>query len=195
MLWIALLTALALMVAIIAVLLRALGYLREHPELITNSTPPAYLRCQTTLRRIVQRYHQLVPLRPQTILLAWQAPSGLTYTLSSLGITCQRGPGHTVPITALPWPEIGGVGVRMESGFSLADRDSATETTTSYTFALIIVPFQGSTLTIPIPTEGSDEAVNFAAHILALAEAKHKRINVFGFDRPPVSSRQRRRRL
>jgi hypothetical protein len=199
MVWIALLTALILAGVTIAVLLRALGYLREHPELITNGTPLAYQRCQHTLSQIVQRYHQIAPLRSDSLLLAWQAPSGATYTLSGQGLTWHRGSTAVVPAATLPWAEIGGVGVRMQPGFSFADRDRDGATdhiyTSTYTFALIIVPFQGPTLTIPIPTDGRDDAVNFAAHLLALAEARQKRINVFGFDKPPAPPRQRHRHL
>jgi len=197
--WIALLTALVLTALIIVVLLRALAYLREHPELITNGTPLAYQRCQITLGQIVQRYHQIAPLRDDTLLLAWQAPSGTTYTISPQGIECHRGSTEAIPAATLPWGEIGGVGVRMQPGFGFADRDRDGATdhvyTSSYTFALIIVPFQGPTLSIPIPTDDRDDAVNFAAHLLALAEVKQKRINVFGFDRPPAPPRQRHRHL
>ncbi len=157
--------------------------------MITNGTPLAYQRCQITLGQIVQRYHQIAPLRDDTLLLAWQAPSGTTYTISPQGIECHRGSTEAIPAATLPWGEIGGVGVRMQPGFSFADRDRDGATdhvyTSSYTFALIIVPFQGPTLSIPIPTDDRDDAVNFAAHLLALAEVKQKRINVFGFDRPP----------
>jgi hypothetical protein len=44
---------------------------------------------------------------------------------------------------------------------------------------------------IAIPTHNRADAVNFVAHTLAFAEAMHKRINVFGFDRPPAPRRQR----
>lgn len=196
MLWIALVTGFILLALTIAVLLRALAYLHEHPELITNGAPPAYQRCQRTLQQIVQRYQQIAPLRDDGVLLVWQAPTGAVYTLSGHGLECRRPPAA---VEALPWLEVGGVGVRMQPGFSFADRDRDGVTdhirTTSYTFALIIVPFQGPTLTIPVPTDNRDDAVNFAAHLLALAEAKQKRINVFGFDKPPAPPRQRHRHL
>ncbi len=195
MLVVALITALILLAATTAVLLRALSYVHQHPELVTSETPPDYLRCQTTLQRIVQRYHEIAPLTLGASTLAWKSPSGHIYTLSTAGVERRRALAPPSATATLRWADIGGVGVRMQPGFSFADydRDGSTDrqTTTSYTFALIIVPLQGNTMTIPIPTDDRADAVDFAAHVLAQAERMHKRINVFGFHKPPAPRRQR----
>jgi hypothetical protein len=199
MLAVALLTALILLAVTTAVLLRALGYVHRHPELVTSETPLDYLRCQITLHRIVQRYHEIAPLTLGANTLSWKSPSGHVYTLSAAGVERRRAPAPASAIATLRWADIGGVGVRMQPGFSFADydRDGSPDrqTTTSYTFALIIVPFQGHTMTIPIPTDDRADAVDFAAHVLAQAERMHKRINVFGFHKPPAPRRQRLTRV
>lgn len=195
----ALITALILLAVTVAVLLRALGYVHQHPELVASEAPLDYARCQNTLSRIVARYHEIAPLALGTGVLSWKSPFGHIYLLSAAGVERRRTPAPASATAALRWADIGGVGVRMQPGFSFADSDgdgsTDRQTTTSYTFALIIVPFQGRTMTIPIPTDDRADAVDFAAHVLAQAERMHKRINVFGFHKPPAPRRQRLTRV
>jgi hypothetical protein len=175
---------------------RALRYVRAHPELITNGTPLDYQLCQSTLQQVVARYHEIAArhTRPSaTILIAWQSPNGAVYTISGTGIEERRDPNRQA--YTLVWSDIGGVGIRMQPGFKVLDKDrdgrADSRITTGYMVNLLIVPITGSTMTIPIPVNHRADAVDFVAHTLVLADRMHKRINVFGFDRPPAPRRQR----
>jgi hypothetical protein len=44
---------------------------------------------------------------------------------------------------------------------------------------------------IHIPTNGQPDTINFVAHIITFAERMNRRINVFGFDKPPAPHHQR----
>lgn len=188
-------TAAIVLILLVLVILRGLDYVHYHPELVTNDIPLAYKLCQITLRQVIERYRQIEKM-DGPVSVAWESPGGCRYTVNECGIEEQR----TDPMDGrannfLAWDEIGGVGVRMQQpGFTLAGsaRSSwADQFTNSYTFHLMIVPFSGPTLNIRIPTDDRPEAVEFAAYVLALAEQQQKRINVFGFDRPPAPTRQR----
>lgn len=175
---------------------RALRYVRAHPELITNGTPLDYQLCQTTLQRVVARYHEIAAQnrRPSaTVLIAWQSPNGAVYTISGTGIEERRDPYHQA--YTLVWSDIGGVGLRMQPGFKVLDKDrdgrADSRITTGYMVNLLIVPITGSTMTIPIPVNHRTDAIDFVAYTLLLADKMQKRINVFGFDRPPAPRRQR----
>ncbi len=188
-------------ISLVIVLLLVLGligqhawrYVRVHPELITDGTPLAYQLCQNTLRQVITRYQEIAGQRAASTVIAWQAPSGVVYTIRREGIEERRDPGR--PPYALTWNDIGGVGVRMQPGFKVLDQDrdgrADSRITTGYMFHLLIVPITGHTMVISIPTNNRIDAVNFVAHTLALADAMQKRINVFGFDRPPAPRRQR----
>jgi len=186
--------AAVLLAAIIVVVVRALDYLHRHPELIATSTPHAYERCHLTLAEIIARYKQIeARVTPQTE-RAWQSFNGRQYTVSFQGVEERTHPPHSLPYH-LSWDTIGGVGLRMQPGFQWADsdRDGHTDNqyTTGYSFHLLIVPASGNTIDIVIPTVGHSAAVDFVAHTIALAERRGKRINVFGFDKPPAPHRQR----
>ena len=186
-------SSLLLLGLIVFVLLRARRYIRQHPELMTNATPLAYQRCQVTLAQVIERYQQ-VQVDVQTTVV-WHAPNGWQYTLTGKGIEQRH---ESAGEHYLGWPEIGGVGVRMQPGFKFVDnnRDGSPEQqfTTGYSFHLLIVPISGSTMTIPVPTNQRTDAVNFVAHTIALAEKLQKRINVFGFNKPPAPHRRRVKR-
>ncbi|MBI5958423.1 MAG: hypothetical protein HY866_06810 [Chloroflexi bacterium] len=189
-------TAVILVVLLVIVITRALDYLRYHPELVTNGTPLAYQLCQITLRQVIERYKQIEKESGEPVNVSWQSPNGYRYTVNKRGIEeryadLPEGRG----VTFLAWDDVGGVGVRMQPGFTLAGsrRESWVENqyTSGYTFHLLIVPISGATMNIRIPTDDRPEAVEFAAHTIALAEQQQKRINVFGFDKPPAPYKQR----
>ncbi|MBN2304267.1 MAG: hypothetical protein JXQ72_07320 [Anaerolineae bacterium] len=186
-----LLTALVLLALLLLVIARALAYIREHPELVTNSTPLAYQRCQETLEQVIARYQQIEGQIAADTSVVWHVSNTQCYTADGTGIEQQRDSSTR----RLRWTDIGGVGVRMQPDFKLAgyhrDGSADRQFTTGYSFLLLIVPLSGSTMNIFIPTDGHEDAVNFAAYTIALAERHHKRINVFGFDRPPAPYRQR----
>jgi len=189
------LTTLLLVLALIVVLQRALDYLKLHPELVTNGTPLAYQRCQGTLRQVIQRYRDIVDHVTLDKVMIWPSPNGNRYTISAAGIEEHRQISPDSQKYALPWDDIGGVGIRMQPGFTLADRNrdglADSQFTSGYTFHMLIVPISGKTMNILIPTDERPDAVDFAAHTIALAERMDKRINVFGFDKPPAPHRQR----
>ena len=187
----------ALIAAIWLVGRRGLRYVRNHPELITSGTPLAYQLCQNTLHHVIARYKEIAGGQVASAVIAWQAPNGAIYTINRVGIEERRNAGRDAGRDpyALAWGDIGGVGVRMQPGFKVLDHDkdgrADSRITTGYAFHLLIVPLTGNTMAIPIPTNNRQDAVNFVAHTLGIAETMEKRINVFGFDRPPAPRRQR----
>lgn len=186
------LSALVLALLLGIVFWRARRYVRLHPELVTTGIPVGYIRCQRTLRRVLARYREFVTADLSHTTITWQSPLGFTYTLSEDGIDQQRGDSYRY---TLRWDAIGGVGMRMQPGFTFRDedRDGRTDSrrTTSYGFYLLIVPLSGRTMSIPIPTDDRQDAVDFTAYTLVLAEQRRKRINVFGFNRPPAPDKQK----
>jgi len=168
MLAIAVVSAILLTLMIAIVVLRALDYLQQHPELVTNGEPLAYQRCQITLMQVIARFKEINPQITRDMVITWHAPNGNRYTVSHHGIEERRDSGGSVPATALAWDNIGGVGVRMQPGFTITDtnRDGWPDHqyTTGYSFHLLIVPFSGSTMNIPIPTNDRPDAVDFVAH-------------------------------
>ena len=191
----ALVTAAILLAALVFTTWRALGYVGHHPELLTNEAPPAYARCQHTLQQIIARYQQIESLPAAEHHITWLAPSGFVYDVSADGIAerregTARGPGY-----ALRWRAIGGVGLRMQPGFKLVDRDGDgspdSQVTVDYAIYLLVVPLSGRTMNVPIPTNQNDDALMFAARTLALAHHYNRRISVFGFDKPPAPYRQK----
>jgi hypothetical protein len=199
MLVVAVISAIVLAIMIAIVVLRALDYLQQHPELVTNGEPLAYQRCQITLAQVIARFKEIKPQITPDMIITWHAPNGHRYTVSFRGIEERRDSASSVPAMSLTWDNIGGVGVRMQPGFTITDanRDGWPDSqyTTGYSFHLLIVPFSGSTINIHIPTNDRPDAVDFAAHTIALAEQMDKRINVFGFDKPPAPHRQRVSRI
>lgn len=171
---------------------QARRYVRRHPELITTGIPVGYVRCQRTLRRVLARYREFLAADLRNTTITWQSPLGFRYTLSEDGIDQQHGDTHRY---TLRWDEIGGVGMRMQPGFTFKDEDRDGRTdmrrTTSYGFYLLIVPHSGRTMSIHIPTDDRPDAVDFTAYTLVLAEQRRKRINVFGFNRPPAPDKQK----
>jgi hypothetical protein len=199
MLVVAITSAIILAIIIAVVVLRALDYIQEHPELVTNGEPLAYQRCQITLAQVIARFKEIKPQITREIVVTWHAPNGYRYTVSHHGIEERRETGGSALASSLTWDNIGGVGVRMQPGFTIADanRDGWPDRqyTTGYSFHLLIVPFSGGTMNIHIPTNDRADAVDFAAHAIALAERMDKRINVFGFDKPPAPHRQKVSRI
>lgn len=195
MLALAILTAVLLSAAFVLVILRALHYIRHHPELITNDAPPAYARCQQTLLQIIARCQQLEMLPHGDGARTWQAPSGFVYHISDSGIEERRQSTNRPQTYALDWRDIGGVGLRMQPGFKLVDRNgdgyADSQYTVDYAFYLLVVPISGRTMNIPIPTDQQHDAIDFVAHTLMLAQRNQRRISVFGFDRPPAPYRQK----
>lgn len=187
----ALLTALLLLGIIVFVVWRGLDYLHRHPELMTDDAPASYRGCHTTLDEVVARYKQIEhQVTPRTV-AAWQSPNGRLYTVSYEGVKERRSSADQ-GVYSLHWSQIGGVGVRMQPRFIFPDeRGGRVETavTTGYSFHLLVVPVSGDTMDVLIPTTGSAEAINFVAHVIALAERMDRRVNVFGFDRPPAPTR------
>lgn len=187
-------TALLLLCALLFMLSRALDYVRRHPDVMIGNATLAYQYCQTTLQQVIERSKEIeatMGTAPET-LIAWQAPNGRFYTVSGQGVEEHR-PGRQV--YHLAWSHIGGVGVQLQPGFKVVDanRDGWVDTryTTGYSFYLLIVPVSGDTITITIPAYGRADAVDFVAQTLALAGHLKKRVNVFGFNKPPAPHRQR----
>lgn len=195
MLIMAIITAIILFVAIAAVMRRARRFIHTHPEVLFNIPPLAYRRCHITLNQIVERYQQIETQVSGHTLLGWHAPGGLLYMVGSSGVRKRRDISTDRDLYALSWDQIGGVGVRMQPGFKLVDLDgdgsADKQLTDRYSFHLLIVPISGATMDIVIPTDDRDDAINFAAHMIALAEHYDKRINVFGFNKPPAPHHQR----
>jgi hypothetical protein len=185
MLAIALFTASILLFVLVYVLTRALDYVRQHPEILLANSALAYEQCQLTLQQVVSRSKEIAGAITPAMQIAWLAPNGHFYAVSSEGVEEHR-PGR---VYHLGWPQIGGVGIRMQPGFKPVDlhRDTPGEvrSATGYSFFLLIVPLSGDTITIRIPTHDRADAIDFVAHTLALAGHLHKRINVFGFNKPP----------
>ncbi|MCD4685907.1 MAG: hypothetical protein K8S97_08225 [Anaerolineae bacterium] len=185
-------SALVLLLLLVIVFWRARRYVRLHPELITTGIPVGYVRCQRTLRRVMVRYREMVAANLGDTTITWQSPLGFRYTLSEQGIDQRRGSTHRY---TLRWDEIGGVGMRMQPGFTFKDEDHDGRTdsrrTTSYGFYLLVVPNSGPTMSIQIPTNDRPAAIDFTAYMLVLAEQRRKRINVFGFNRPPSPQKQK----
>lgn len=195
MVLIAIFTAVILLVMIIFVILRAQEYIRQHPEILTTDSPLTYQRCQITLSDVITRYKQIEDQFIPSHIITWQSPNGRFYQVSSRGVEERRAPVSTKNAYTLDWEDIGGVGVRMQPGFKLVDHNrngyADSQYTEGYSFNLLIVPISGSTLDIQIPTDGDPDAVNFVAHTIALAGHMNRRINVFGFDKPPAPHHQR----
>jgi hypothetical protein len=195
MLVVAVISAIVLAIMIVLVVLRALDYLQQHPELVTNGEPLAYQRCQITLAQVIARFKEIKPGITPDRIVTWQASIGSHYTVSYQGIEERRDSVGSAPAMSLTWDNIGGVGVRMQPGFTITDanRDGWPDRqyTTGYSFHLLIVPFSGGTMNIHIPTNDRADAVDFVAHAIALAERMDKRVNVFGFDKPPAPHRQK----
>lgn len=186
----ALLSAAVLLGATLWVLARGLDYLHNHPELIRGGAPLAYRQCHATLAEIVARYRQLETAGPSVAALTWHSRQGRRYTVDSNGVEEQRRADR--PAYRLLWGAIGGVGLRMQPGaLGASPERDAVQPTPSYTFHLLIVPVSGRTIEVLLPTDGDAAALDFAAHTLAQAHRLGKRINTFGFDRPPVPVRPR----
>jgi hypothetical protein len=202
MLIFAIITASCLLALIVFIIIRAVDYLDQHPELITDGAPLAYERCHVTLNEVIARFQEIKGTIPPRSGLRWQAFNGRTYAVSTSAVEEQRDP-RTATAYRLGWAQIGGVGIRMQPGFTVLagarEHEADSTITTGYSFHLLIVPTSGSTIDIPIPTSSQDvahhDAVEFVAYTLALAEEHGKRINVFGFDKPPAPYRQKVSRL
>lgn len=192
------LTGVVLFAAIVVVVSRGVDYVRRHPELKDNSVPLAYRHCYLTLADVVALYKNTKAQATNLPALHWQSPNGRFYEVGTRGVEERRN-ANSQHGYRLTWDMITGVGVRMQPGFQSLDenRDGSTDSqvTTGYSFHLLIVPERGNTLDIPIPTSDNADAVDFVARTLALAEHRGKRVNIFGFDKPPAPHRQRVSRI
>ncbi|HML22530.1 MAG TPA: hypothetical protein PKD09_12830 [Aggregatilinea sp.] len=192
MLLVPLLTAVLLLAAIIGVVVHALDYLHHHPELTRGTSPLAYQLCHLTLAQVVDRYQQVKPGLSPAAAIAWNAPDGQRYAVTPVGVESARSAHSSY---RLPWERIGGVGIRMQPGFRFTDenRDGMADNqyTMDYSFHLLIVPLSGATMDVLIPLHDRAAAVDFVAHALAWAEQYGKRVNTFGFDKPPTAYRKR----
>lgn len=190
MLPLAIVTAVILVAIFASITLRALHYVGQHPELITNDMPPAYARCQHTLLQIIDRCQLLETLPPHHDEFSWHAPSGFVYRITDAGIEERREGAARSHAYFLRWHDIGGVGLRMQPGFRLVDRDgdgyADSQYTVDYAFYLLVVPLHGRSINVQVPTDHHQDALNFVAHTLMLAQRKRRRISVFGFDKPPA---------
>lgn len=198
MMVIALVSAALLLALMIVTVHRALRYVERHPELLTQTGPRTYQLCQDTFRDIAARYHDLKNDALDRVILAWHSPNGLYYLLTDEGVEERRGADDYRGAYRLRWDQIGGIGLRMQPGFRLADlsRDRMADgaLTSGYGFRLLVVPMSGRTMEIVVATTARAEAsraeaVEFAAHLVAVAEQKGKRVNAVGFDRPPAGRR------
>lgn len=193
MLLLTIFTAIVLLVMIILVVFRALDYIGHHPEIINSGSPLTYQHCHLTLNHIIARYKEIKEQAATQPAQTWHSPRGRLYMLTDHGIEERRTEQQL--IRQLPWPDIGGVGLRMQPGFQLTDDNGdgwpESQYTTGYSFHLLIVPTNGDTIDVQIPTDGQQDAIRFVAQTIVLAEHKGKRINIFGFDKPPAPYRQR----
>lgn len=193
MLLVPILSALLLLTAITGVVVRGLDYLRQHPELTRHTSPLAYQLCHLTLAQVVARYQMVKARLSAASGTTWHAPDGRRFRVTQLGVESHRGAARDS--YRLGWERIGGVGIRMQPGFRFTDenRDGTPDNqyTTDYSFHLLIVPTSGPTIDVPVPLREREAAVEFVAHTLALAEQHGKRINTFGFDKPPSAYRKR----
>jgi len=186
------LSAAALFGALVVVMLRGIAYVQRHPEVVQHGAPPAYQLCHLTLARVVERYHQVKQRVALALSSAWHAPDGRRYVVTGEGVEAQR---NGQALYRLTWERIGGLGIRMQPGFRFADenRDGSPDNqyTIDYSFHLLIVPLSGATIDVLIPLREHTQAVDFVAHALVLAEQHGKRVNTFGFDKPPTAYRKR----
>lgn len=188
------LTAVLLVSALIVVVLRALDYLKEHPELVTDGTPLAYQRCVITLRQVIERYKQIEPETAVPLSVRWTTPGGTRYVSTDRGIEEHH---EDQRVYALDWDEVGGIGIRMQPGFSTRGTTRLEKVdnmvASGYSVYMLIVPISGPTISVLVPTDDRSDAVDYVAYTIALAERAGKRINVFGFDRAPQSPQHGRR--
>lgn len=187
------LSAAVLLGVFVSMMLRGVAYVQRHPEVAQHGAPLAYQLCHLTLVHVVERYHQVGQRAAPALSATWHAPGGRRYLVTGEGVEAQRGGGQA--LYRLPWDRIGGLGIRMQPGFRFADenRDGSTDNqyTIDYSFHLLIVPLSGATIDVPIPLRDHTQAVDFVAHALVLAEQHGKRVNTFGFDKPPSAYRKR----
>jgi len=196
----AVISALVLLAMLGLVTWRGLRYVARHPELLTQTvaTPRTYLLCQETFREIVARYHTLKDQALDRVILAWQAPNGLYYLLTSYGVEERRSADDYRGAYRLRWDEIGGVGLRMQPEHWAVEsgrvRTADSGLYAGYGFRILVVPASGRTMEIGSATDERADAVEFAAHMVAVAEQKGKKVNALGFDRAPVFRRRSSRR-
>ena len=144
----------------------------------------AYEACHLTLDRVVVAAWTLVPNAASLPAISWDR-----FTVSAAGILVTRAevPGHAlVPFTS--WDNVSGVGLEMRPLYHYAPATRsfwhiATRVNTGYQFNILIVMFKGETIAISIPLRENDAAVQFAAHILALARTRERRLSLMGFDK------------
>jgi hypothetical protein len=156
------------------------------------SPAEAYNICHTMLQKMVKQAYYLLPTfsgdestntpeaRP---LVRWGA---YTVSVDGLLFAPDTPKAGLLPITA--WDSVSGIGVEMAPMYRYAPPsrsfwDISTQVNTGYQFNLLIVPSNGSTLTIRLPLRNNDAAVNFAAHVLAFARFRNRRLSHIGFDK------------
>jgi hypothetical protein len=187
MLTFAIVTAFTLLLALLVVMFNAYLHTRQYPQgtALDGLAQPGYDKCRQTLALITERFHAIkngpVPL------IAWYAPDRCIYTISMQGVQQRREISTNEDVYFIPWDTIGGIGMRMQPNFSSIRNPDGSRSVTHYSFHFLIVPHSGSTIDITFPTDGREDAIDFAARTLAVAEQMRKRVNLFGFDKPPTS--------
>lgn len=117
---------------------------------------------------------------------AWYAPNKNVYTITAQGVQERRDISLTDAAYFLSWDDIGGIGMRMQPNFSNIRNPDGSRLVTHYSFHFLIVPLSGSTIDIAFPIDGREDAIDFAARALVVADQMKKRVNLFGFDKPPT---------
>ncbi len=144
----------------------------------------AFATCHDMLERIVVGAYGLLPDLPTMQPTAWER-----FSVSADGILYagENRPGAAlVPITQ--WDAVSGVGLEMRPVYKYAPAtrsfwDVATRINTGYQFNIVVVPRVGNTLDITLPLRNNQDALDFAAHLLAFARARECRLSLMGFDK------------
>jgi hypothetical protein len=186
MLLFSLVSSVVLLVALLVVMFNAYLHLRKYPPHPTEGlAQPGYDQCHQTLAQITTRFHTIKDA--QIPMIGWYAPNKCIYTITPQGVQERRNIHVNEASYFLAWEQIGGIGMRMQPNFSNIRNPDGSRPVTHYSFHFLIVPMSGSTIDIQFPVDGRAEAIDFAAGMLALAGQRHKRVNLFGFDKPPTS--------
>ena len=167
------------------ILWRRVSAARQHISGLGGLAPvEAYAICHNMLNQMVYVAYTLLPTIDTCPPATWDR-----YTVSMAGLlvvpTHPTGPGLLAP---LRWEAVSGIGVEMAPvyAYTPASRsfwDISTRVNTGYQLNLLIVPISGATLTIQLPLQNNEAAINFGAHMLAFARTHERRLSHIGFDK------------
>jgi hypothetical protein len=126
-------------------------------------------------------------LLPNIDMRSWATWESYTVSLEGFLIIPDDPTGSAL-LAPLSWEAVSGIGVEMTPIYAYAPAmrsfwDVSTRVNTGYRFNLLIVPISGATLTIQLPLRGNEAAMNFGAHVLALARYHERRLSHIGFDK------------